>query len=115
MSSERRRDRRDGRNRDDGDEAGEGQGSRQRQRRDDDRHGGDGGGGRRGSYEDSDRRRHHQGNASTISSGLKKDRDADEGLTFETSPGIVAIKSFEKMGLRVSLVERKRARKWREK
>ena len=36
------------------------------------------------------------------SSGLKKDRDADEGLTFETSPGIVAIKSFEKMGLRVS-------------
>ena len=102
MSSERRRDRRDDRDGDEDDDAG-GHRSRQRQRRDDDRHGGGGGGGaRRSSYDD--RRRHYQGNAprsTTMSSGLRKDRDADEGLTFETSPGIVAIKSFEKMGLRV--------------
>lgn len=98
MSSERRRDRDRDRDDDDG-----GQRSRHRQRRDDDRHGSGGGGGdgaRRSSY-DGDRRR--QGNAPRplLSSGLKKDRDADEGLVFETSPGIVAIKSFEKMGLRV--------------
>lgn len=99
MSSERRRDRRD--DRDDDDEAGHRSRQRQRRDRDDDHHHHGGGGGGR-SYDDNDRRRHHrQGNASSLSSGLRKDRDADEGLTFETSPGIVAVKSFEMMGLRV--------------
>lgn len=92
MSSDRRRDRSD-RDDDRGDDA---ERSRQRQRRDDDRHGGD----RRGNFED--RRRHAP---PSLASGLKKDRDVDEGLTFETSPGIVAVKSFEKMGLRVSGVD----------
>ena len=102
MSSERRRDRRD--DRDDDDEAGHRSRQRQRRDRDDDHHHHGGGGGGR-SYDDNDRRRHHrQGNASSLSSGLRKDRDADEGLTFETSPGIVAVKSFEMMGLRDDLL-----------
>lgn len=111
MSSERRRDRRD-----DYVDEDAGQRSRQRQRRDRDNehhdHHRDGVGGRRSSFEDDDRRRHQHSSRggkapSSLASGLKRDRDADEGLTFETSPGIVAVKSFEKMGLRVRLDRRK--------